>query len=227
MAHVQLVYGSIQWPMCSWYMGTFSGPCAAGIWEHSVAHVQLVYGSIQWPMCSWYMGAFSSPCAAGIWEHSVAMCSWYVRSLVVIRFISKLLPDFISQITSGCSLRPCGCTSMVQVLLKPEALGSTTIFSSYLPVYKWSPFVFTAQTFTCLSGVHQKGCSESVPSLSPLRDSVYCLRTVPGDEQFAVMSEVLKILFNQTVHWREDCDYDDVSSIISISLFVRILNRVL
>ena len=167
---------------------------------------QLVYGNIQWPMCNWCM-----------------------RLLVVISFISKLLPDFISQITSGCSLRrrPCGCTSMVKVLLKPEALGSTTIFSSYLPVYKWSPFVFTAQTFTCLSGVHQKDFSESVPSLSPLRDSVYCLRTVPGDEQFAVMSEVLKILFNQTIHWREDCDYDDVSSIISISLPVRILNRVL
>ena len=42
---------------------------------------------------------------------------------------------------------------------------------------------------------------------------MYCLTTAPGDKQFAVMSEVLKILFNQTVHWHEDSDVDDVSII--------------
>ena len=56
---------------------------------------------------------------------------------------------------------------------------------------------------------------------------MYCLTAVPGDEKFAVMSEVLKILFNQTVHWHEDSDYDDVSIVVSISLPVRILNKVL
>ena len=154
------------------------------------------------------------------------MCSWYIRWLVVISLISKLLPDFISQITSRCSLRR-GQVLNGESTAQAGSPGFNYHFPPPICLVTSSPFVFTAQTFTCSSGVHQKGFSESVPSLSPLRDSVYCLRTVPGDEQFAVMSEVLKILFNQTVHWHEDSDYDDVSSIISISLPVQILNRVL
>ena len=81
------------------------------------------------------------------------------------------------------------------------------------PLVCLSPsFFFTNPTFIFLLGVHQK-VSESVPSLPSLRDSVYCLTTAPGDKQFAVMSEVLKILFNQTIHWHEDSDVDDVSII--------------
>ena len=52
--------------------------------------------------------------------------------------------------------------------------------------------------------------SNSGPSLAPLRDSVYCLSVPLQDQQLAMLSEALKIVFNQTVHWKEDADYDDV-----------------
>ena len=52
--------------------------------------------------------------------------------------------------------------------------------------------------------------SNSGPSLAPLRDSIYCLSAPLRDQQLAMLSEALKIVFNQTVHWKEDSDYDDV-----------------
>ena len=48
------------------------------------------------------------------------------------------------------------------------------------------------------------------PSLAPLRDSVYCLSAPLSDQQLTMLSEILKIVFNQTVHWKEYTDYDDV-----------------
>ena len=47
--------------------------------------------------------------------------------------------------------------------------------------------------------------------LAPQRDSVYCLTAPLEDRQLALISEALKIVFNQTLHWRDDGDYDDVS----------------
>ena len=51
---------------------------------------------------------------------------------------------------------------------------------------------------------------EATPTcrLHPLRDSVYCLSAPIADKQMDILSEALKIVFNQTV---ADTDYDDVS----------------
>lgn len=43
-----------------------------------------------------------------------------------------------------------------------------------------------------------------------LRDTCFVLPEAIAEKKCLVVSEILKIIFNQTVHWKEDAEYDDV-----------------
>lgn len=47
-------------------------------------------------------------------------------------------------------------------------------------------------------------------SLAPLRDSVYCMSRPVADQQCSLLCEALKIIFNQTLNWKDEDKYNEV-----------------
>ena len=63
--------------------------------------------------------------------------------------------------------------------------------------------------------------------LAPLRDSVCCVSTPVTDEQCIVLCDALKIVFNQTLHWREEDEYDEVCVRVCARAYTCVCVRVL
>ncbi len=59
--------------------------------------------------------------------------------------------------------------------------------------------------------VEGDGAMSTAPSLFPARDMCFVLPEPLTDEKCVVVSEILKIIFNQTVSWKEEQDIQNVS----------------
>ena len=59
----------------------------------------------------------------------------------------------------------------------------------------------------------------------PERDTSFILPEAMTEKRCVVVSEILKIIFNQTVHWKEDADFDEVrKKLIGCNVIVRTVN---
>ena len=58
---------------------------------------------------------------------------------------------------------------------------------------------------------HPQGAGPILGALPPVRSDVHCLPATLDDQKLLLLSEILKVLFNQTLNWREDGDCDEVS----------------
>ena len=54
--------------------------------------------------------------------------------------------------------------------------------------------------------------------LPPLRGSVYILPAPLSEERLGWVSEAMKVVFNQTVHWKEEGQYSEVCGCVSAVL---------
>ena len=55
--------------------------------------------------------------------------------------------------------------------------------------------------------------------LPPLRGSVYILPAPLSEERLGWVSEAMKVVFNQTVHWKEEGQYSEVCICVCVCVF--------
>ena len=58
--------------------------------------------------------------------------------------------------------------------------------------------------------------------LPPLRESVYILPAPLSEERLGWVSEAMKVVFNQTVHWKEEGQFSEVSVCVCLSVVLSV-----